>query len=45
MNKIFEDKPKIVMIKMTDQDFHTLKSRAYKELKNVSEFIRTELCK
>jgi hypothetical protein len=45
MKKIFDEKPKTVMIKMTDTDFHTLKLRAYKQLKTVSQFIREELCK
>jgi hypothetical protein len=45
MKKIFDETPKTVMIKMTDTDFHTLKTRAYSKLKTVSQFIREELCK
>jgi hypothetical protein len=45
MKRIFDETPKKVMIKMSDSEFHTLKSRAYKQLKTVSQFIREELCK
>jgi hypothetical protein len=45
MKKIFDEKPKTVMIKMTDTDFHTLKTRAYSKLMTVSNYIRQELCK
>jgi hypothetical protein len=37
-------KTRNVMVKMTEHEFHKLKGKAYAELKNVSQFIREQLC-
>lgn len=44
MSKIFNDDPKHLHIKMSNDEFVSLKRRAYSKLKTVSQFIREELC-
>lgn len=44
MNKIFSNDAVQIVIKMSKQEKHTLKQKAYGNLQTVSEFVRQELC-